>query len=71
MKQKQVQSDVKKHLERYKKITDLQCLMKYGGRRLSGAIHRLRGVPHSMNIETVMTKQKNSSAKYATYKLVK
>lgn len=70
-KQKQVQANVKKHLLRYGKITDLQCLLKYGGRRLSDCIYRLKKAPHNMNIETIMKPQKNSTAKYAEYKLVK
>ena len=64
---KQVQQNVKKHLVRYGSITDLQCLNKFGGRRLAGVIHRLR---KEMNIETVMMDQKNSPSKYAKYKLL-
>lgn len=66
---KQVQADVKRHLTKYGKITDLQCLNRYGGRRLSAVIHRLRR--SGMNIETVMKDQKNSPNKYAEYRLIK
>lgn len=65
---KDVQNKVKKHLEKYGSITDLQCLNKYKGRRLSAVIHRLRG---TMKIDTVMMEQKDSPAKYAKYKLIK
>ena len=63
---KHVQQKVKKHLERYGTITDLQCLNKYNGRRLSAVIHRLRA---EMDIDTIMVSQKDSPAKYAKYKL--
>lgn len=70
-KQKQVQAKVKEHLLKGKSITDLQCLNLYAGRRLSGCIHRLRNPPHSMDIETIKMKQKNSSSRYAKYYLKK
>ena len=65
-KQKQVQPLVEKHLKRYGSITDLQCFLKFKGRRLSSVIHRLR---KKMDIETIMVKQ--DGVFYAKYKLLK
>lgn len=66
---KEVQKNVKKHLLKFGSITDLQCLNKYGGRRLAAVICRLRN--KGMNIKTIMMDQRNSSSKYAKYQIVK
>lgn len=64
---------VKKHLQRYGKINQLQALERYGTWRLSAVIHALRNL-HGMKIETELksvTTRYGAKTNVAIYRLVR
>lgn len=65
-------SEIIAHLRKYKKITSIEAINKYGATRLSGIIFVLK--KRGFEIETEIARGKNrygNETNYATYHLIK